>query len=105
MGEVGTEVGREAVGDVDSAEHATTQTVTLRYWAAAREAAGVDSEPLSVGPAATVSDVVSAAVGAHPALERVARAATFLVDGRAARAESAVAPGATVEVLPPFAGG
>ncbi|WP_353356799.1 MoaD/ThiS family protein [Intrasporangium sp. DVR] len=81
------------------------RTVTVRYWAAAREGAGVDSEQLPLERGATVSDVVVAAVAAHPALARVADVATFLVDGRAARRDTAVAEGATVEVLPPFAGG
>ena len=89
------------MGKVGSA----VQTVTVRYWAAAREAAGVDSEPLDLGADATVSDALSAAVAAHPDLERVARVATFLIDGRAAGRDAVLAPGATLEVLPPFAGG
>jgi molybdopterin synthase sulfur carrier subunit len=76
--------------------------VTVRYWAAARAAAGVDSER-QVG--ATVGAVVDAAVARHPDLARVARVATFLVDGRKAAREAAVEPGSVVEVLPPFAGG
>ncbi|HEX5970011.1 MAG TPA: MoaD/ThiS family protein [Intrasporangium sp.] len=89
------------MGEVGSAE----QTVTVRYWAAAREAAGVDSEPLGLGADATVSDAVAAAVAAHPDLARVARVATFLIDGRAAGRDGVLASGATLEVLPPFAGG
>jgi molybdopterin converting factor small subunit len=81
------------------------QTVTVRYWAAAREAAGVDSEQFALGADATVGDVVAAAVGAHPDLDRIARVATFLVDGRAARRDTALGAGASLEVLPPFAGG
>jgi sulfur-carrier protein len=76
--------------------------VTVRYWAAARAAAGADSELL---PGDTVGAVVDAAVAAHPGLARVARVATFLVDGRVATRETPVAQQSTVEVLPPFAGG
>jgi len=76
--------------------------VTVRYWAAARAATGMDSDSQA---GATVGAVVDAAVAAHPALARVARVATFLVDGRSASRETPVVPGATVEVLPPFAGG
>ncbi len=65
------------MGEVGSAE----QTVTVRYWAAAREAAGVDSERLGLGADATVSDAVAAAVAAHPDLARVATVATFLSMG------------------------
>jgi sulfur-carrier protein len=80
----------------------TPPDVAVRYWAAAREAAGVDSD---AHPGATVGDVIDRAVAAHPALARIASVATFLVDGRAATREARVGPGATVEVLPPFAGG
>ena len=89
------------MGEVGSAE----QMVTVRYWAAAREAAGMDSERLGLGADATVSDAVAAAVAAHPDLARVARVATFLIDGRAAGRDAVLASGATLEVLPPFAGG
>lgn len=81
---------------------APTGSVTVRYWAAARAAAGMDSEPLS---GATVGEVVDAAVARHPELGRVARVATFLLDGRAASREAPVTDGAALEVLPPFAGG
>lgn len=49
-------------------------TVTMRYWAAARAAAGVDSETRT---GATVGEVVDAAVAAHPDLARVARVASL----------------------------
>lgn len=76
--------------------------VTIRYWAGARAAAGVASDVVT---GSTVGEVVDAAVGLHPALQRVAAVATFLVDGSAAARDRAVPAGATVEVLPPFAGG
>ena len=76
--------------------------VVVRYWAAARAATGVERDS---HPGDTVGAVVDAAVRAHPGLAPVARAATFLLDGRAATRHTTVQPGATVEVLPPFAGG
>ena len=76
-------------------------TVTVRYWAAARAAAGVDSEART---GATVGEVVDAAVADHPDLARVARVASFLLDGRKVGREARVTDGGTVEVLPPFAG-
>jgi molybdopterin converting factor small subunit len=91
----------DAAGDADAAAGAGAR-VTVRYWAAARAAAGTDSD---VQEGATVGAVLDAAVAAHPALERVARVATFLLDGRKVGREVPVTPGATVEVLPPFAGG
>jgi sulfur-carrier protein len=83
----------------------THAAVTVRYWAAARAAAGVDAQTLEVAAPTTVGAVVDAAVSAHPELERVARVATFLLDGRAVGREATVDDGARVEVLPPFAGG
>jgi molybdopterin converting factor small subunit len=76
--------------------------VTVRYWAGARAATGVVSD---VVDGSTVEAVDAAAVALHPALEPVAAVATFLVDGSASPRDRVVAAGATVEVLPPFAGG
>ncbi len=87
--------------EMGSSEH----SVTVRYWAAAREAAGVDSERLDVAVDATVGDLVTTAVTSRPGLQRVAGVATFLVDGRSAGRDVVLPRGATVEVLPPFAGG
>ncbi len=81
---------------------ATPTTVTVRYWAAARAAAGTGSETRT---GASVGEVVDAAVAAHPELARVAAVASFLLDGRAVGREEPVPDGGTVEVLPPFAGG
>lgn len=77
-------------------------TVTVRYWAGARAAAGTDAETLS---GATVGDVLDAAVTTHPELRRVVAVSTFLLDGRASERGAALRDGVTLEVLPPFAGG
>ncbi|MCQ9185829.1 MoaD/ThiS family protein [Streptomyces sp. IBSBF 2953] len=81
--------------------------VTVRYWAAAKAAAGVAEEPHD---AATLSEALDAARERHPGeLVRVLRRCSFLVDGDpvGTRAHETVrlADGGTVEVLPPFAGG
>ncbi|MDT0570962.1 MoaD/ThiS family protein [Streptomyces sp. NPDC014892] len=80
---------------------------TVRYWAAAKSAAGVAEEPYD---AATLADALTAARDRHPGeLVRVLRRCSFLVDGNpvGTRAHETVrlAEGGTVEVLPPFAGG
>ena len=80
---------------------------TVRYWAAAKSAAGVAEEPYD---AATLADALTAARDRHPGeLDRVLRRCSFLVDGSpvGTRAHETVrlAEGGTVEVLPPFAGG
>lgn len=82
--------------------------VTIRYWAAAREAAGVSEEVLE---AATVAGLLAAVRAARPvpSFERVLSRSSFLVSGRpvGTRDHAAVplVEGDTVEVLPPFAGG
>ena len=80
----------------------TAPLVTVRYWAGARAAAGVGSDQVNAG---SVAAVAVAAAELHPALRPVLAVATFLLDGVAARPDDLVAEGATVEILPPFAGG
>ena len=80
---------------------------TLRFWAAAKAAAGRGEEEYD---AATLADALAAARAAHgAALERVIARSTFVVDGApvGGRAHDTVplTDGGTVEVLPPFAGG
>ena len=76
---------------------------TIRYWAAARAAAGVPEEPYA---GRTLSDVLSDAEARHgPELGRVLGVASFLVDGVRTDRAATLPDGATIEVLPPFAGG
>ncbi len=80
---------------------------TLRYWAAAKAAAGTGEEART---AATLAELLAAAVADHgPALERVLGVCSFVVDGAPVgeRPHDAVdVSGADlVDVLPPFAGG
>ncbi len=77
-------------------------TVTVRYWAGARAAATVSMDPL---PAGSVEDILAAAVAARPALAPVVALCSVLVDGLRSEGDTVVAPGAVVDVLPPFAGG
>ena len=78
--------------------------VTVRYFAGARAAVGVDTESREAG---TLADLVAQVVEAHgERLERVLGACSFLVDGTSTRdATTALRDGAVVDVLPPFAGG
>jgi molybdopterin synthase sulfur carrier subunit len=78
--------------------------VTVRYFAGARAASGVDTEARE---AATLDDLVGQIVAEHgEKLERVLTACSFLVDGTSTRDRtSALSPGSVVDVLPPFAGG
>jgi sulfur-carrier protein len=81
--------------------------VTVRYWAAAKAAAGVAEEPYE---AATLAQALDAVRARHTGeLSRVLPRCSFLVDGDpvGTRGHETVrlADGGTVEVLPPFAGG
>ena len=78
--------------------------VTVRYFAGARAASGVDTETRDAG---SLDELVGQIVGEHgEKLERVLTACSFLVNGTATRNRALVlAPGAVVDVLPPFAGG
>jgi molybdopterin synthase sulfur carrier subunit len=83
--------------------------VTIRYWAAAKEAAGVPEETFD---AVTLSDALNAAVASRKQDSRLATVllrASFLVNadpvGRAAKESIMLDDGAIIEVLPPFAGG
>jgi sulfur-carrier protein len=82
----------------------TPASVTVRYFAGARAAAGVDTESRS---ARTLDDLIGQIVDSHgDRLERVLTACSFLVDGTSTRDRAhALSPGSVVDVLPPFAGG
>jgi molybdopterin converting factor small subunit len=78
--------------------------VTVRFFAAARAAAGTSEQRYS---APTLNELLVALSDAHgPALEKVLAVASYLVDGvRCFDRDAPLPAGATVDVLPPFAGG
>ncbi|MER5933764.1 MoaD/ThiS family protein [Streptomyces sp. NPDC002054] len=80
---------------------------TIRYWAAAKAAAGTAEEPYA---AETLAEALDAVRSAHPGeLTRVLQRCSFLVDEQPVGTRShdgvRLTEGGTVEVLPPFAGG
>lgn len=77
----------------------------MRYFAAAADAAGREQELLVFDSAPTLGllrDHLLESYGA--AMGRVLRSGSFLVDGTV-HTDPAAPVGATVDVLPPFAGG
>ncbi|MCM2394273.1 MoaD/ThiS family protein [Streptomyces albipurpureus] len=81
--------------------------VTIRYWAAAKAAAGIAEEPCT---ALTLAEALAGVRQRHPGeLTRVLSRSSFLVDGAPVGTRDhetvRLAEGGTVEVLPPFAGG
>jgi molybdopterin synthase sulfur carrier subunit len=86
--------------------------VTMRYWAAAKEAAGVAEETVAADTLAAALTVIGGnrgAVAGGAALSAVLARSSFLIDGhpvgRRAAESVDLADGAVIEVLPPFAGG
>jgi len=82
-------------------------TIEVRYFAAARAAAGVEAEKIQLEAGATVDDVLAALRAEHGAeLARVLERCSYLLDEVAVRDRSTSVSGAsTLDVLPPFAGG
>jgi molybdopterin converting factor small subunit len=85
--------------------------IRIRYWAAAKAAAGVAQDELEVDAAVPLAEVVRRAVDLHPGtrLADVLQVCSALVDDRPVKrldpATVLVEPGQSVEFLPPFAGG
>ena len=77
--------------------------VTVRFYAAARKAAGVSE--LQLEPA-TAMQVLDKAVETHPNLTQVLPQCSFLLNEVALHdLNTQVLDNATLDVLPPFAGG
>jgi molybdopterin converting factor small subunit len=83
-------------------------SVTVRYWAAAKAAAGVAEE--QVEPPGTLAALLDGLRARHGLeLATVLARCSYLVDevspGKVPHAQVVVLDGAAVDVLPPFAGG
>jgi molybdopterin synthase sulfur carrier subunit len=83
--------------------------VTIKYWAAAKAAAGTDAEPVQAGTLAEALEEVVARRGGDGRLRSVLQTSSFLVNGAPAAhrvaADLVLQDAAVVEVLPQFAGG
>lgn len=80
--------------------------VTVRYFAAARAAAGIDAETVVVRPGTTVGQLVERLALRGTRLATVLDRCSYLCDGIAVRdVGMPLGPDETVDVLPPFAGG
>lgn len=88
-----------------------TYVIEVRYWAAAKQAAGTDADRLEVEGAVTLADLQQRVLGLHPGarLGDVLAVCSVLVDDRPSTSdepgEVVVNPGQVVQFLPPFAGG
>ncbi|WP_041301871.1 MoaD/ThiS family protein [Mycolicibacterium rhodesiae] len=84
----------------------TTVEVSVRFFAAARAAAGNEEETIRIRPGTTLSDLVDQLSARDANLAKVLMRCSFLCDGVAVREANVVLENAqTIDVLPPFAGG
>ncbi|MCB1265096.1 MAG: MoaD/ThiS family protein [Mycobacterium sp.] len=87
-------------------EITTTITVAVRFFAAARAAAGTETATLTLQPGATLTDAICELSGQSDRMALVLRKCSFLCDGVAIRDSATVLQSRqTLDVLPPFAGG
>ena len=88
-----------------------TELIRVRYWAAARSAAGVAEETVDVPDPITLVELREELVGRHPGTRfpDVVAVCSVLIGDRPVSSGDpgavVVRPGDTVEFLPPFAGG
>ncbi len=87
------------------------ETVTVRYWAGARAAAGTAEDTFDVDGTITLAELVARVLERHPddRMARTVAVCSVLVGDRPVRSQDpagvVVPPGEVVELLPPFAGG
>jgi sulfur-carrier protein len=80
--------------------------VTVRFFAAAQAAAGLDSASVRLRPGATVAELIDGLAARDARLATVLSRCSYLCDGIAVRDETTtLQSGDTIDVLPPFAGG
>ena len=80
--------------------------VTVRYFAAARAAAGFEDEIVGVAQGTTVGTLVQSLGERDAELAKVLSRCSYLCDGIAVRdLRLMLSDDQTVDVLPPFAGG
>ncbi|WP_172214613.1 MoaD/ThiS family protein [Nocardioides sp. zg-DK7169] len=88
-----------------------TQVIRIRYWAAARAAAGVAEEQVPVDGPVRLGDLVRTVLARHEdsRLGDVIASCSVLLGEQPVSTrdpdEVVVPPGSSVEFLPPFAGG
>lgn len=81
-------------------------TVTIRYFAAARAAAGIESETIFIPDGTTLTQLVDGLAEKSAELDRVLARCSYLRNEVAVRDRGVVLrSGDVVDVLPPFAGG
>ncbi len=80
----------------------TLSTTRVRYFAAAAEAAGIESEERCER---TLEQIRAAVVAEHPALADILPRCAVMVDGVRSDDDRPLDGAELIDVLPPFAGG
>jgi molybdopterin synthase sulfur carrier subunit len=99
------------MADPDARDDSPAGQIRLRYWAAARAAAGVEVDVIDVSGTTTLADLRARAVHLHSSsrFAAVLDTCSVLVGDRPVASKDPrsveIGPGQTVEFLPPFAGG
>jgi molybdopterin synthase sulfur carrier subunit len=84
----------------------TRVRISIRYFGAARAAAGVEAETRTVAADTSVADLANQLGAQNPRLAAILARCSYLCDGIAVRdARGRLQAGQTIDVLPPFAGG
>ena len=80
-------------------------TVTVLFFAQARERAGVARAPLELPAGSRVADALDRLAKAHPGLEALWPHLAVAVDGQLADGGAELRDGAELALLPPVSGG
>ena len=79
--------------------------VDVRYFAAAREASGLERESITLDAGATVALLRERLLAQHPSLEAIGSGLRIAVGQRFAAADTRLDEGAEVALIPPVSGG
>jgi molybdopterin converting factor subunit 1 len=79
--------------------------VRVRYFAAVREALGLDEEHVEVAPGTSVGHLQRALEERHPALRRHRAGLRFAIAARFAPVDATLPEDADVALIPPVSGG
>ena len=92
--------------ETSGTSESTRIEVTVRFFAAARAAAGNEAETIRIRPGTTLAGLIDQLSDRDANLAKVLMRCSFLRDGVAVRdANVALNNAQTIDVLPPFAGG
>ena len=79
--------------------------VTVKMFAAAREAVGASEVTVEVADGATIADLRRAMIGEYPKLELLVDRAMFAINARYASNGDLLSAGSEIACIPPVSGG